>query len=543
MSHGPSPGLVVAGRYRLESVLGQGGMAVVWRAEHTETGRVVALKLVHAALAQNESAREMFVREARIAARIGRNDHIVDVLDAGIAPELGVPYMVMELLDGLALDEQLRRFGAPPPAEALRLLEQLADALDQAHGAGVVHRDLKPQNLFLTRNRKGALTLKVLDFGIAKVAETVQQSATQIGTPAYSAPEQLGESWRGIAARNGRTVASQVSPATDVWAFGLVAYELLSGAPSGEFWGAATLAELPVKIFLEPLPSATAKAAGRGVTLPAGVDGWLACCLELDAQRRYSTAGDAVRALQQCLGAPSTSTASVAPAAHPSVPPAAFATTTGTPSPLTTTGAPLVTPLPQNTLYTWATQKQMQLSEGGTPLTYSGFLQFQLVPKIRSVVREGRIRLGDADVLVGEVVINDELRQAIGEAVMVIALVQSPKVKHHVALRTKKVTGIGDGISRGLRALDRLVSSKPVAGSMLGDQWFESRFEVTAPSAPEAHAALPGPLRLLLMQNNFTGVLECGPGRMAVAFEPARFDPPTVDRLLELVTEVLNGLG
>lgn len=539
----PAPGLIVAARYRLEAVLGQGGMAVVWRAEHTETGRKVAVKLVHAALAQSEAAREMFVREARVAARIGRNDHIIDVLDAGVAPELGVPYMVMELLEGEPLDEQLRRYGAPPPGEALRLLEHVADALDQAHAAGVVHRDLKPQNLFLVRTRKGEHALKVLDFGIAKLAESAAHSATQVGTPAYAAPEQLGESWRHIAAKNGRVVAAQVSPGTDVWALGLVAFELLTGAPSGEFWSAATLAELPVKVFLEPLPSATARAQARGVSLPPTFDAWLARCLDLDAHKRWGSAGEAVRALSACFSGleslpppPAPAIAAPAPGHYPSTPPAF-----GTTGPFTTTAAPPTAPQ-HATLHAWATQRQVQLAEGGMPHHYLGFMQFQFVPRIQSVVREGRARVGDAEVLVGEVLVGDELRRAIGEGALLLALVQSPRVAHHVALRTKKVTGIGDGIARGLRALDRLVSSKPVASAILGDPWFESRFEVTAPSPHEAHAALPAPLRLLLMNQSFSGILECGPGRMAIAFEPARFDPPTVDRMLALIADVFGAL-
>jgi len=110
-------------------------------------------------------------------------EHIVDVLDAGVDPQHGVPFLAMELLDGEPLDERLRRTGALAPADTFTVLGHVTEALDQAHEAGVVHRDLKPQNLFITRNRKGELCAKVLDFGIAKVAETVQQSTTQIGTP------------------------------------------------------------------------------------------------------------------------------------------------------------------------------------------------------------------------------------------------------------------------------------------------------------------------------------------------------------------------
>src|SRR5512139_877432 len=155
MSAAPERGFVVGSRYRLESRLGEGGMAVVWRAVHTETDRPVALTLVRGELVKEQAVREMFVREARIGARIGRNDHIVEVLDAGLDDALLVPFIAMELLEGEPLDVRLKHSGPLEAAVAADLLEQLADALDQAHGAGVFHRDLKPQNLFLAKDRKG----------------------------------------------------------------------------------------------------------------------------------------------------------------------------------------------------------------------------------------------------------------------------------------------------------------------------------------------------------------------------------------------------
>jgi serine/threonine protein kinase len=278
-------------------------MAVVWRATHTETERPVALKLVRGSLALNEQARELFVREAKIAARIGRSDHIVDVLDAGIDDALAVPFLAMELLVGEPLDVRLHREGPIPHGVARELFEQLADALDQAHAAGVVHRDLKPQNLFLARGRKGGITLKVLDFGIAKLAEQAQQSSTQIGTPAYAAPEQLGPSWRAIGEGRGRKVAATVSPQTDVWALGLVVFEALTGSRSGDLWAATTLAELPLKVVLEPTPIASERAGDRAALLPPGFDAWLARCLEVDATLRFPSAGAAIGALVPSLGA------------------------------------------------------------------------------------------------------------------------------------------------------------------------------------------------------------------------------------------------
>jgi serine/threonine-protein kinase len=309
-------GRICGRRYRVEALLGEGGMAVVYRAVHTETDRPVALKLVRREFASDQEVREMFVREARVCARIGRSDHIVDVLDAGIDEELDLPFMAMELLSGEPLDAKIKRDGALPIPDALRLTEQLADGLDQAHQAGVYHRDLKPQNLFLCHAKRGPV-LKILDFGIAKLAETVAQSSTHVGTPAYSAPEQLGSSWRAIAEQRGKTIAATVSPATDVWAMGLVVYEMLTGSTSGGLWGATTLAELPVKIVLEPPPVASRRARERGASLPESFDGWMARCLDLDATRRFPSAGDAHAALVQALGGAEVTVPGVTPAATP----------------------------------------------------------------------------------------------------------------------------------------------------------------------------------------------------------------------------------
>src|SRR5687768_5064956 len=123
MSQVPERGLVVGSRYRLESILGEGGMAVVWRAIHTETDRPVALKLVRRELVKDEQVREMFVREARVGARIGPNPHIVDFLDAGVDKALEVPFLAMELLDGESLDNRIQREGPVPAALTADVLE------------------------------------------------------------------------------------------------------------------------------------------------------------------------------------------------------------------------------------------------------------------------------------------------------------------------------------------------------------------------------------------------------------------------------------
>jgi hypothetical protein len=304
-------GEVVGGRYRIEGELGRGGMAVVYRATHTGTGKPCALKLVHPQLVTRRELVDLFVREAQITGRIGNNPHIVDVFDAGADERTGVPFIAMELLSGETLAQILETRGGLAPVLVRAVMLQLADALDQAHRAGVIHRDLKPSNLFLTTDRRGEPLLKVLDFGIAKVLEQeAARTATQIGTPAYAAPEQMGPTLRRVAEQQGVTIAGQVSPSTDVWALGLIAFELCTGLPTGHFWGVDSLAELPAKIVLEQADPATVRAGDRAPNLPPGFDAWFARCVRRNAAERWATAGLAVGELLHLLDA-------AAPSAQP----------------------------------------------------------------------------------------------------------------------------------------------------------------------------------------------------------------------------------
>jgi len=545
----PEPGLVVGGRYRLESRLGEGGMAVVWKATHTETDRVVALKLVRSELASDDRSRQMFVREARVAARIGRNEHIIDVLDAGIDENLGVPFLAMELLDGEPLDERLRRDGPLPAELAGQVLEQLADALDQAHAASVVHRDLKPQNLFLTRTKKGAVAVKVLDFGIAKIAESTTLGSTQVGTPAYAAPEQLGPTWRAMGEKNGKRIADTVSPATDVWAFGIVAYELYTGARSGEFWNAATVAEVPLKMVLEPVPTASERAGANAARLPAGFDAWLARCLELDAERRWPNAGEAVRALLGSQpGAPQTAappTAAMAataplgaPPVHVSQPP------TGHASPTPAGHASQTPPVhPSQAPAGFGTTPQFHT--GGDPQVYRAWQHFHLVPPIAAVNREARTEVRGSPVLVGEIVTGDDLMRAMGSSQFLLALVTCPRFQYRAAVRSRQAASFGDSLSRGLKALDSLVSVQTETPPMtIGDPWFESRFEIRAESPQEALHALPTQLRQLLLQRGMTGVLETRSGGFVVAkLDLPRFEAGGLQHMLSVVDQLLGVAG
>jgi eukaryotic-like serine/threonine-protein kinase len=199
----------LSGRYRMEALLAAGGMGEVWAARDLLLGRAVAVKVLGGALAGDGRAAERLRREARAAGRL-EHPNIARVLDLG--EHDGRPYLVMELLEGESLAARIDRAGAMPPAEAARIVAAVADALEAAHRAGVVHRDVKPGNVFLTSTGE----VKVLDFGIASAAgDTAITTGDLIGTAAYLAPE--------------RALGHRATPAADIYALGVVLYELLAG--------------------------------------------------------------------------------------------------------------------------------------------------------------------------------------------------------------------------------------------------------------------------------------------------------------------------
>jgi serine/threonine protein kinase len=210
------PGEILAQRYRIERKLGEGGMGVVYEAEHLITGRRYAVKVLEqrASLAKEDVDR--FLREAQAPAKI-RHPNIVDVTDAGTEPD-GTPFIVMELLEGEGFDQVLKRDGVVQPGPLATIMGQLLDGLDAMHARGFVHRDLKPANIFLLGESSLGVRVKVLDFGIAKALgeESRTQSGYVIGTPAYMAPEQM---------RNARNA----TPRSDLWSVGIILYESLVG--------------------------------------------------------------------------------------------------------------------------------------------------------------------------------------------------------------------------------------------------------------------------------------------------------------------------
>jgi eukaryotic-like serine/threonine-protein kinase len=219
-------------RYAVEKTLGKGGMATVELAEDTELRRKVAVKRLSASLVGDEVLQERFFREARLAAALS-HPNLVSVYDVG--EEDGLPYIVMEYVEGETLAELMRRKGPLEQERAVELLVQVCAGLEHAHEAGLVHRDIKPQNLLVRSDG----VVKIADFGIARTLQATQltQVGTVLGTAAYLAPEQAA--------------GERVTAAADIYSLGVVAYELLSGRTPYEF---ESLADLAVKQRQPPPP-------------------------------------------------------------------------------------------------------------------------------------------------------------------------------------------------------------------------------------------------------------------------------------------------
>jgi eukaryotic-like serine/threonine-protein kinase len=267
-------GEVIAGKYRVERVIGSGGMGMVVAAWHVQLDQLVAVKLLHSETAGSGDATERFRREARAAARI-RCEHVARVIDVGIWTG-GIPYIVMEYLDGNDLSAELAARGPLPPEECVDYIMQAIEALAEAHAVGIVHRDLKPGNLFLAQRPDGTRLLKVLDFGISKHAQAGEAALTRtsslIGSPLYMSPEQM---------RSARTVDARA----DIWSIGAILYELLSGRTP---FGGETVIEACTAILNDELPSLTALRPD----VPPHLEAVIRRCLEKDRNNRYPSIGD-----------------------------------------------------------------------------------------------------------------------------------------------------------------------------------------------------------------------------------------------------------
>jgi tRNA A-37 threonylcarbamoyl transferase component Bud32 len=302
-----SRGSLFAGDFTIldDRPLAEGGMGAVYVVEQVSTGKKRALKLMHPQLLADPKLRERFVLEARVGGKI-ESAHVVEVVSAGIDEPTRTPWLAMELLDGVDLDQRIVQHGPLAPPDALEIFEQLCHAVGAAHRVGIVHRDLKPENIYLARSKdsSGRSVVKVLDFGLAKiVAEAASQGTGAMGTPLWMAPEQ--------------TEPGMVGPTADVWALGLIAFFVLTGR---SFWKSATQDEVSVhhvlrEILIDPIPPASQRASELGAPrpLPPGFDAWLACCLARDPAARFATATLAFDALRSLLAPSSHAAAATAP--------------------------------------------------------------------------------------------------------------------------------------------------------------------------------------------------------------------------------------
>jgi serine/threonine protein kinase len=276
-------GQVIANKYQVEGVLGEGGMGIVVSAWHLGLEQRVAIKLLLSHMRQTDSsALERFQREARAAARI-RSEHVCRVLDTGHLED-GTPFLVMEYLEGADLADELVRRGRFEIAEAVRYVREACLALQQAHQAGVIHRDLKPANLYLVNKQDGGRMIKVLDFGVSKSISTtgapnmsLTKTSALVGSPIYMSPEQLNSS-------------KDVDGRTDIWALGIILYELITGRTP--FYG-ESIPQL-VNSVLNTEPDGFAK---LGIPAPAGLEQVVRRALTKSRDGRYGSANELYQAL------------------------------------------------------------------------------------------------------------------------------------------------------------------------------------------------------------------------------------------------------
>jgi serine/threonine-protein kinase len=297
-------GAVIGGRYRLETIIGKGGMGAVWSATHLGLHRRVAVKIISHDLARAPDLRKRFDTEAKAAARL-QSRHVVQIYDNGELDD-GTPFIAMELLEGESLQAKLASTGPLPIAEAVNILAQAARALGRAHAVGIIHRDIKPDNIFLARSEEdGGIVVKVLDFGVAKFtvvdeAQSTTRTGSLVGTPLYMSPEQA----RGLKTLDART---------DLYSLGLVAFTMLT---NGLAFSAESFGDLLLQICTRSLPSLCA----HRPDLPPTMDAWFHKACAREAADRFATAQELIDALTYAAGGSGTPVHLSAPS-FPNAPP------------------------------------------------------------------------------------------------------------------------------------------------------------------------------------------------------------------------------
>jgi len=276
-------GMLVGEKYRVERVLGEGAMGIVLAARHVQLDELVAIKCIRATVPWSEDVISRFAREAKACARLN-SEHIAKVIDVGVSPAVG-PYMVMQYLEGEDLASVLRRRGALPVRRAAEYVMQVCEALAIAHVAGITHRDVKPENLFLTHH--GDLEIiKVLDFGISKAQISgrlfggeirVKETQSLMGTPLYMSPEQI---------RSTR----EVDHRSDLWSLGVVLFELLTGNP-------AFAGDTVTQVCARVLEAAPPRLADHCSGAPEGLAEVVERCLMKDPAQRFQSAAELANAL------------------------------------------------------------------------------------------------------------------------------------------------------------------------------------------------------------------------------------------------------
>jgi serine/threonine-protein kinase len=277
-------GTVVAGKYRLDARLGSGGMGTVWACTHLGLGDRMAIKIVSTSTALSREVRSRFAKEARATARL-KSRFSVQVFDSGELPH-GTPYIVMEYLEGETLSQHLRSVSRMPIEETVGILVQVARGLQRAHAEGIVHRDIKPGNIFLAHTSDDGIVAKVFDFGVVKLLDAANGTETVagmfVGTPQFMSPEQA----------MGRT---DVDHRTDIYSMGVLAYRMLTGRSVYEV---ASIPALVLQICNGPLP----KLRDALPDLPADVESWFQRTCARDPNLRFDSAVECVEELVRAVG-------------------------------------------------------------------------------------------------------------------------------------------------------------------------------------------------------------------------------------------------